>query len=73
MSEIKEECKCPHCGSKDFFVHEFEYYKANVDEDEPDTINCWHKSSGIDLIQCAECEKDITELSLNPNFKFNFQ
>jgi phage FluMu protein Com len=69
----KVECKCPHCGSTDFFVHEFEYWKASVDETETDTINCFHKSSGIDLIQCAKCEKDITELSLNPDFKFNFQ
>jgi DNA-directed RNA polymerase subunit RPC12/RpoP len=72
-SKKTEKCECPHCGSKDFYVHEFEYWKASVDEDEPNTINCWHKSSGIDLVQCAKCEADITELSLNPNFNFNFQ
>ena len=68
----KDKCECPYCGSKDFYVHEFEYWKASVDEDEPNTINCYHKSSGIDLVQCAKCEKDITEISLNPNFNFNF-
>ena len=68
-----EKCECQHCGSKDFYVHEFEYWKASVDENEPNTINCWHKSSGIDLVQCAKCEADITKLSLNPNFNVNFQ
>jgi len=68
-----EECKCPHCGSKDFYVHEFEYWKASVDEDEPNTINCFHKSSGIDLVECAKCEADITEISTNPDFNFQFQ
>ena len=43
----KVECKYPHCGSTDFFVHEFEYWKASVDGTETDTINCFHKSSGM--------------------------
>lgn len=65
--------KCPHCGSQDFYVHEFEYYKASTDEDEPDTINCYHKSSGINLIECAKCEKEITDDLINdPLIKFNF-
>lgn len=49
-----EECKCPHCGSKDFYVHEFEYWKASVDEDEPNTINCFHKSSGTVPLSCKQ-------------------
>lgn len=72
QSKQVEKCKCPHCGSKDFYVHEFECSKAHVDENNPNIINCYHKSSGIDLIECVECEADITELSLNPDFKFNF-
>ena len=68
----KAKCECPNCGASDFYIHEYEYWKASVDEDDTETINCWSKSSGIDYIQCAKCESDITEISLNPNFKFNF-
>ena len=28
------EVKCPHCGSTDFYVHEFEYWKASVNDDD---------------------------------------
>lgn len=73
MANKKEECKCPHCGSKDFFVHEFECFKASVDEHDNSIINCYHKSTGIDLVECASCKADITELSVNTNFTFNFQ
>ena len=72
MSQIVN-CECPHCGSKDFFVHEFEYFKASVDTEKTNVIHCFHKSSGIDFIQCATCEQDITEISLNPQFSFEYQ
>jgi len=65
-------CECPNCGSKNFYVHEFEYWSASVDEDDEEIINCKSKSAGIDYIECAECNSDITEISLNPNFTFNF-
>ncbi len=29
-------CACPNCGSKNFYVHEFEYWNASVDEDDED-------------------------------------
>lgn len=71
--KLAEKCECPHCGSKEFYVHEFEYWKGIVDDDNSNQINCFHKSSGIDYIQCAKCEEDITSLSTNPAFTFNFQ
>jgi len=72
MAENNTSCKCPHCGSTDFYVHEYEYFKASVDEESPTQINCQHKSSGIDMVQCAKCEKDITEISQDPNFTFKY-
>lgn len=67
-----KECKCPHCGSTNFYVHEYNYWKASVDKSTPNTIDCYHKGNEIDLVECAKCKKDITEISLDPDFIFNF-
>ena len=65
--------KCPKCDSRDFYVHETEVWKASIDEEDQTTINCWHKSSAIDYIECAKCQEDLTEMSTDTNINFNFQ
>lgn len=73
MSENeKPHAKCPNCGSEDFFVHEFTYYKAFTSEKEKHVIKCYNKGNGIDLIECAKCGADITELSLTPLIEFEY-
>jgi len=68
----KTHAKCPKCGSEKFFVHEFTYYKAFTDEEEKNVINCYNKGNGIDLIECADCGADITELDATTGIEFNF-
>lgn len=73
INENNSKCCCPKCGHDEFHVHEYIYWKGFVDEKDNLKINLRAKSTGIDLVECAECEADITEISLNPNFKFNFE
>ena len=70
-----EGCKCPHCGSKDFYVHEFEYWEASVDEDEPNTRE-QKRTPKIDLRNCdcmelmAQFKKDVRKIKKsNPIYK----
>ena len=51
---------CRKCGSKSFFVIESYAYKAELDEDEPSTLDCFKGDGGIDNITCAECGEDHT-------------
>lgn len=70
MSSIN--VKCPHCGSTSFTITEQLVWKGEVDEDNSNMINCYHKTSGIQEITCNKCKKDITELD-NDKVTFNFQ
>lgn len=63
---------CPHCGGTSFTIIEQLIWKGEVDEDTPDTIDCKHKTSGIETITCNKCDKDVSELD-NDSVKFNFQ
>ena len=69
----KPHAKCTNCGSENFFVHEFTYYKAVTDEKQKNVIHCYNKGNGIDLIECANCGAEITELSLTPLIEFNYE
>ena len=70
---IKPKAKCSNCGSENFFVHEFTYYKSTTDEKEKNVINCSPESEGINLIECAECGADNTEIAVTAGIQFNFK
>ena len=72
MKNEKPHAKCHKCGSEDFFVHEFIYYKASTDEKEKNTINCYSSGNGINLIECAKCGEDCTELDVTSGVEYNF-
>ncbi|MDD3875485.1 MAG: hypothetical protein PHT69_02630 [Bacteroidales bacterium] len=63
---------CPHCGGTSFTIIEQLVWKGGVDEDIPDTIDCYQKTSGIETITCDKCDEDVSELD-NDYVKFNFQ
>jgi len=68
----KPHAKCPKCGSENFFVHEFAYYKAFTDEKEKNLIHCYNKGNGIDLIECVDCGEDCTQLDVTNGIQYNF-
>jgi predicted nucleic-acid-binding Zn-ribbon protein len=68
----KPHAKCPKCGSENFFVHEFIYYEAMTDRHDKHRIVCLDKGRGINLIKCANCNYDCTELDLTTGIEFEF-
>lgn len=63
---------CSHCGGTSFTITEQLVWKGEVDEDTPNTIDCKHKTSGIETITYNKCDEDVSELD-NDSVKFNFQ
>lgn len=69
----KQPLKCPHCNSTSFTITEQLVWNGEVDEDEKNIINCFHKTGEIDEIICKKCEENITELINTDNTTFSFQ
>ena len=69
----KQSLKCPHCNSTSFTITEQLVWNGEVDEDERNIVNCFHKTGEIDEIICKKCEENITEVINTDNTTFNFQ